>query len=221
VSIASVLKRRWRVLCGCALLLVLLAALVIWLINAYGSGEQAKKKKVIQEISLVKPPPPPPPPKVPPPKMEEIKQKIDVPRPDEAPTKSEQAPPPGPDLAVDAAGSGAGDGFGLVGKKGGADLIGSVGGGGSRFGWYGAMLKERIQDAILKDKKLREAGAYQRVVSIWIDASGAVSRVEVLGAGESAEMNSAIKEALIGLAPLKEAPPADMPQPIRVRVSAR
>ena len=212
MSIASVLKRRWRVLCGCALLLVLLAALVIWLINAYGSGEQAKKKKVIQEISLVKPPPPPPPPKVPPPKMEEIKQKIDVPRPDEAPTKSEQAPPPGPDLAVDAAGSGAGDGFGLVGKKGGADLIGSVGGGGSRFGWYGA---------ILKDKKLREAGAYQRVVSIWIDASGAVSRVEVLGAGESAEMNSAIKEALIGLAPLKEAPPADMPQPIRVRVSAR
>jgi protein TonB len=215
------LKRRWRLLGGSALLLVVLAALVMWLISAYGSGAEVKKKKVIQEIALVKPPPPPPPPKVPPPKVEEVKQKIDVPKPDEAPAKSEQAPPPGPDLAVDAAGSGAGDGFGLVGKKGGADLIGGGGGGTNRFGWYGAMLKDRIQDAIQKDKKLREAGVFQRVVNIWIDASGAVSRVEIIGGSDSAEMNSAIKATLIALAPLREAPPADMPQPIRVRVSAR
>lgn len=221
MSIASVLKRRWRLVGVSVLVLTLVAALTVWLINAYGSGAEVKKKKVIQEIALVKPPPPPPPPKVPPPKVEEVKQKIDVPKPDEAPAKAEQAPPPGPDLAVDAAGTGAGDGFGLVGKKGGADLIGGGGGGGSRFGWYGAMLKERIQEAILKDKKLREAGVYQRVVSIWIDASGAVSRVEVQGAGESADMNSAIKAALTALAPLTEPPPADMPQPIRVRVSAR
>jgi len=213
-------KRHWRRVAVALAALAVLGGIVALIIQAYGASGEVKKKKVIQEIALVKPPPPPPPPKTPPPPPKEIKEKIDVPKPEDAPTKSEQAPPPGPDLAVDAAGSGSGDGFGLVGKKGGADLIGS-GGGGSKFGWYGALVKERIQDAIARDKKLRELGAYQRLVNVWINPSGMVSRVEFVGGDNNAEMNTVIKAVLVSLAPLKEPPPADMPQPVRMRITAR
>jgi periplasmic protein TonB len=131
-------------------------------------------------------------------------------------------PPPGPDLGVDAAGSGSGDSFGLVGKPGGSDLIGGTGGGGGdRFAWYGALLRERITDAILRDEKLRKAQDYQRVISVWVSASGAVTRVELVGAAQFPELDEALRNVLRGLPALREGAPGDMPQPIRLRVSAR
>ncbi|RJP71173.1 MAG: energy transducer TonB, partial [Comamonadaceae bacterium] len=133
-----------------------------------------------------------------------------------------QAPPPGPDLGVDAAGSGAGDGFGLVGKPGGGDLIGGGGGGGgNRFAWYGALVKDRITDAVQRDRKLREAGEYQRVVNVWVNSSGVVTRVELVGAGDKPELDEALRLALRNLPPVREGAPGDMPQPIRLRISTR
>jgi protein TonB len=123
---------------------------------------------------------------------------------------------------VDAAGTGAGDGFGLVGKKGGSDLIGGGGGGsGNKFAWYGALLKERIQDVIARDKKVRQAGEFQRSVNVWISSSGVVTRVELLGAGDKPELDEALKEALRNMPPMREGTPADMPQPVRLRVASR
>jgi protein TonB len=214
--------QRWRWPTAGLLAVLLLGLGIAALIKKMGSGEEPRKKKVIQEIALMKPPPPPPPPKTPPPPpKEQIKEKMDIPKPDAAPTKSE-APPPGPDLAVDAAGTGAGDGFGLVGKKGGADLIAGGGGGtGNKFAWYGALLKERIQDAIARDKKLREAGAFQRNVNVWVSATGAITRVEMVGAADKPEIDEFIKAALRAMSALREGAPGDMPQPIRLRVASR
>ena len=143
------------------LLIAALTALAVWLYRLLGEPAEPTKKRAVQQIELLKPPPPPPPPKTPPPPPPppQEQQKIDVPKPDAPPEQPADAPPPGPNLGVDAAGSGSGDGFGLVGKPGGGDLIGGGGGGGggNRFAWYGALVKERITDAVLKDKKLREA----------------------------------------------------------------
>jgi protein TonB len=202
--------------------LVLLGLCVFWLQKLMAAGEEPRKKKVIQEIALMKPPPPPPPPKTPPPPpKEQVREKMDIPKPDAAPTKSE-APPPGPDLAVDAAGTGAGDGFGLVGKKGGADLIAGGGGGtGNKFAWYGALLKDRIQDAIARDKKLREAGEFQRNVNVWVSASGQVTRAEIVGAGDKPELEEAIRAVIKAMSALREGAPGDMPQPIRLRIASR
>jgi protein TonB len=214
-------RYRWLLLVLGALVLVGLC--VAWLLKLMASGEEPRKKKVIQEIALMKPPPPPPPPKTPPPPpKDEIREKMDIPKQDAPPTKSE-APPPGPDLAVDAAGTGAGDGFGLVGKKGGADLVGSGGGSGTgnKFAWYGALVKERIQDAIARDKKLREAGEFKRDVNVWVSASGQVTRVELMGPGEKAELDEAIRAVLKNLPALREGAPGDMPQPIRLRIASR
>ena len=216
-------RYRWLLLVLGALVLVGLCA--VWLFKLMAAGEEPRKKKVIQEIALMKPPPPPPPPKTPPPPpKDEVREKMDVPK-DNQPTKSE-APPPGPDLAVDAAGTGAGDGFGLVGKKGGADLIaGGAGGGGAgtgnKFAWYGALVKERIQDAIARDKKLRESGEFQRNVNVWISAGGAITRVELIGPGDKPELDEALRTALKNLSTLREGAPGDMPQPIRLRIASK
>ncbi len=212
----------WRRLRWPLLALLALAAVglvVTWLVQLLGASPEPKKKKVMQEIALIKPPPPPPPPKTPPPK-EEIQEKIDVPKPQEQPTQPTETPPPGPDLAVDATGSGSGDGFGLLGKKGGVDLVGS-GIGGSRFAWYSGQVKERIQEAIARDKRLREVGEYQRVVHLWINGGGQVTRIELVGPSDNADLDSTLRAVLRALPPMREGPPADMPQPLRLRVSAR
>ena len=153
----------------------------------------------------------------------EVQEKIDLPKPDQQPDKPAEAPPPGPDLAVDAAGGAGGDSFGLVGKKGGSDLIGSSGGGsgsGSRFAWYGALIKERIQETVSREKKLREAD-FRIMVNVWINASGAVTRAELLDSTGNADLDSALKVALRNLPPLREGAPGDMPQPIKLRITAR
>ncbi len=199
-------------------------ALAVWLYQWLSEPTEPTKKRAVQEIALLKPPPPPPPPKTPPPPPPppQEQQKIDVPKPDAAPEQPSEAPPPGPDLGVDAAGSGSGDGFGLVGKPGGGDLIGGGGGGGgSRFAWYGALVKDRISDAVLKDKKLREAADYQRVVNVWVNASGLITRVELVGNSNTPDLDEALRLALRNLGPVREGAPGDMPQPIRLRISAR
>lgn len=216
--------RRWRRALVWVIGVVVVSVLIWMVIKELATPNQVKKKRAVQEISLLKPPPPPPPPKTaPPPPKVEVQEKIDVPKPDQQPDKPADAPPPGPDLAVDAAGGAGGDSFGLVGKKGGSDLIGGGGGGGgvgSRFAWYGALIKERIQDAVSKEKKLREAD-FRIMVSVWINASGAVTRAELIESTGNAELDSALKVALRNLPPLREGAPGDMPQPIKLRITAR
>lgn len=207
------------------LLVAGLIALAVWLYQWLSAPVEPTKKRAVQQIELLKPPPPPPPPKTPPPPPppQQKQEKIDVPKPDAAPPdQPSQAPPPGPDLGVDAAGSGTGDNFGLVGKPGGSDLIGSGGGGaGNRFAWYGALVKDRITDAVQRDKRLREAAEYQRVVNVWVNSSGVVTRVELVGAGDKPELDDALRLALRNLPPVREGAPGDMPQPIRLRISTR
>jgi protein TonB len=121
---------------------------------------------------------------------------------------------------VDAAGGAGGDSFGLVGRKGGSDLIGGGGGGGSRFAWYGALVKDRIQESVAKEKKLREAD-FRVLVNVWVNAAGAVTRAELVDSTGNAELDSAVKVALRNMPPIREGAPGDMPQPIKLRITAR
>jgi len=230
--------RRHRRAAALVLLLILLIAAAVWLYGVLSKPAEPTRKRTVQEISLLKPPPPPPPPKTPPPPPppQQKQEKIAVPKPDAPPEKPSQAPPPSANLGVDSAGSGSGDSFGLVGKPGGGDLIGSGGGGGSgggvvlgggggggvnRFAWYGALVKDRITDAVQRDKKLREAAQYQRLVNVWVNSSGLVTRVELVGPGDTPELDEALRLALRNLSPVREGAPGDMPQPIRLRISTR
>lgn len=127
--------------------------------------------------------------------------------------------PPGPP-ALDAAGQGAGDAFGLEGRPGGGDFLGGGGGGGgSRFGWYVTMLQQHAQDALRRQPKLLGA-RYQVSVELWLNGEGAPERVELLTSSGKPDVDRLLKENLRAMAKLSEPPPAGMQQPIVMRVTS-
>jgi protein TonB len=218
VSAADKTLRRWRPALVVGIGLVLVTVLIWLAIKEFVVADKDKKKRVIQEISLVRPPPPPPPPpkRIEEPPKPEIPQKVDVPKPDQPPDKPVEAPPPDTGIPDGPAGGMATD----LAVGTGSGIIGGGGGIGNRFAWYGALVKERIQEAVARDKKLREAD-YRIMVNVWINASGTVTQAELISSTGDTELDSALKVALRNLPPLREGAPGDMPQPIKLRITAR
>ncbi len=201
---------------------VVVIALLFWLKQILSEPMAAPKLKT-QQITLIRPPPPPPPPKQeePPPEPE---QKVETPEPEIEPQPdapqdqpSDDAPA-GDDLGLDADGGGAGDGFGLVGRKGGRSLIGG-GGGDARFGWYTRRLDQDLTEFFNGYKELRKLKRYSVDLNLWIDASGRVERyqVENVSGDSTREM---IRMVLTGLERVSP-PPEGTPQPVRLRLSSR
>lgn len=173
-------------------------------------------KKVIQEVHLIRPPPPPPdqPPPPPPPPEE----KVDVPEPQNEPDPTpSNEPPPSEQLGLDAEGSAGGDAFGLAAHKGGRDLLGT---GGSAFAWYAGLLKNEISERLGNEKQAR-SGEYSVVVRVWVRDDGTIDRVRIVQGSGDRERDRAIESALSKLTRLSQAPPADMPQPISLRIVSR
>lgn len=187
--------------------------------NFIGHGGKPRKAPV-QQIAIMRPPPPPPPPKQEekPPEIKKEEVKIPPP-PQEQSQKDADAKEAGKDLGVDAEGSAGGDGFGLVGRKGGRDLIGGDGSARSRFAFYTNMLQQQIQDELSRDKRLR-GGGYRAVVRIWLGGDGRIQKVDLSGSTGDADLDGSIRNALAGIT-LTQPPPQDMPQPVRLRISSR
>lgn len=205
---------RWG---GVGLGLVVAVILGLGLKDFLVSDKPAKKPK-LQQITLIKPPPPPLPEKKPPePEIKKEEVKIDQPKPDEVPKPADNEPPAGKDLGVDADGSAGGDGFGLVGRKGGRDLLAGAGG---KFAGYTTLLRQQIQEYMAKDKRLRSVD-YKVVVRIWMARDGRVEKFELSGSTGNPDTDSSIKLALANLPSIKEQPPEDMPQPIKLRITSR
>lgn len=192
-----------------------MSALIWMAIKEFAIPDKGKKKRVIQEISLIKPPPPPPKKLEEPPKPE-IKEKIQEPDPSPEPEKQAEAPPPDSGIPEGPAGGMATD----LQAGTGAGVIGGGGGGGNRFAWYGALVKERIQEIVAKNDKLRDAD-YRVMINVWVDAGGTVTRAELTSSTGDAALDSALRLALNSLPRLGEGAPGDMPQPIKLRITAR
>jgi periplasmic protein TonB len=173
-------------------------------------------KQVVQQIKLIRPPPPPP--DVPPPPPPPPEEKVDIPDPQQQPDPTpSNEPPPGEQLGLDAEGGAGGDAFGLVGRKGGRDLIGS---GGNAFAWYGGLLKNAIIDQLGAEQQAKSA-AYSVVVRVWVRNDGTIERVRIAQSSGSPERDHSIEAALSRITRLSQAPPADMPEPITLRIVSR
>ncbi len=184
------------------------------------SGGSPHKKQVttIKLLPDTPPPPPPPPPKEPPKvQVKDQPKEIKVEQPKPAET------PPAEQLKMEGA---AGDGpspfaAGAVNndyKGGEVKTIGSDGG--AKFNWYAGVLKNQIQDALEKVKQLKES-QYKLIVSIWLKPNGDIERLEWSGAEAEPEIQQAVKSALDNMPAMREAPPEGMPQPIKLRITAR
>jgi TonB family protein len=190
-------------------------------------GQVAKADKTpvrrTADIVMVKPlpaPPPPPPPKVQEPPKEVAQKMIEQTPVDEPEQKPDDSPKDAaPALTTGLTGSGS-DGFGLGVDRGGRGFGNGGGGGGprSRFGWFAGEVQKTIQDALSRNRVTNMA-QFTETARIWADSSGRVTRVKLQGSTGDAALDRALEETLTGLQ-LQDAPPADMPMPIVMRLRA-
>jgi len=202
--------KRFRI----AIIVTTVAIAGIVVVARLASSGASSKHDTLTLVSIVPPPPPPvmtPPP--PPPQQEE--QKIEEPMikeeaPKEAPPKDE------PPLGTGIKGPGS-DNFGLGGGSG----NGRIGGGdGSKWGWYASQVQSRIQQALQQNRKTRTASMSVNV-RVWADQSGRISRAQLAGSTGDPSLDNALRDEVLTGLQLAEPPPAGMPAPITLHVTAR
>lgn len=212
-------SRRWLIR---LLVLVLVAVLVGWLRASLLDADRMSDR-LAQRIRLIEPPPPPPPKKLeaPPPEPELADQVEITPR---SPAEDPGAAAPDDRLGVDANASGSGDGFGLAAKRGGRDLIeeGRIGTApdARRFDYYTGQVERILQSELFRRDELRAAD-YVAIVRLWVDADGRIARVSLARSTGDALLDEKLRDALGSLRVPLGAPPEEMPQPIRIRVTSR
>jgi len=199
--------------------LVLVAGLAVYALVQMLGAPPPEMKRTVQQISLVRPPPPPPKPKEAPPPPEEIEEEVDMPDPQETPEPSpENQPPPGDLLGLDAEGTAGADGFGLVARKGGRDLLAS--GGGDPHRWYAGVLKQELVAHLSEYDRIRSR-RYSVQVRLWLGEDGAVRDVDLAGTTGDRELDEELRTALPSLQRIADAPPHDLPQPVQLRIVSR
>jgi outer membrane biosynthesis protein TonB len=209
-------------------IVIILLVLLVLVGIGYGvkkmmSGGSDHPKKKITPITLKDLPPPPPPP---PPKEQPKEQPKDQPKEvKEVPQPKPVETPPTEVLKMDGP---AGDGpspfaAGSPTSDYKSEELGNKIGGGvnkHQFDWYTGLIKEKIEDAISKNKDLA-TGSYKLIVKVWVAANGQIQRYELENSTGDAVKDNLVKKALDAMPPLSETPPNDMPQPVKLRVTAR
>ena len=198
---------------------VILSAVIVYyivLMFLITDDEEPARKQTVQQVTLLTPPPPPPPP---PPKVEQppepdVQEEVDIPEPQDVPDVPD-APPMGDDLGIDADGSGAGDGFGLIARKGGRGLLD-----GDPHQAYAARIQKAIEDLLVENEQIRTK-AYSVVAQLWVGEDGSITRAKLSKSTGDEVIDNALIELLTTSTMLASGPPIDMPQPVKLRISSR
>lgn len=183
---------------------ILLIVLVALFLPKGGSHPRESSSLTMVSLPPVLTLPPPPPPQEQTP--EEKKEETQVINPNNAPTS------PDDDLAK--AESNSSDGFGIRGSKNGHGF-----GLGGRWGWYTSQLQSAVQDALRQNPKTRHAGLRVEI-RFWPDASGVMTRVEMLGSTGDPSLDETIKNQVFSNLRIQP-PPEDMPKPVTLRITGR
>ena len=190
------------------------AGMLVWglYVLMHDTGPVRKYQPHITQVMLPPPPPPPPPPPKPQPPKEE---KLLEPKPFEAlkpqpdkPPDNQLTAPPGPGA----------NNFGLAPGDGSGTLIGGSKGGGNPYAGYAFVVQQAVQQMLQRDENTRK-GHYSAVVALWLASDGTIQRSQIITSAGKPELDAAIVHALQGQS-LPQAPPADMPQPINLKIGA-
>lgn len=201
---------------------------LVFLALAYGvysllSSKPGPKKPPVTTVKLLPdtPPPPPPPPKEPPkeqPKEEPKEIKVEQPKPIDAPPEPQNLKMEG-----DAGDAPSAFGAGKVSSDyNGGDVGVKIGGnkGLAAYAWYTGKIKSQIEEAIAKQPELARE-QYKLVVSIWLDKAGNVEKLELQSSTGDEKKDELLRKALQSIQRISDAPPDDMPQPVKLRISAK
>ena len=216
--------------------LVAVAALLIAGVGIYcaskalsGSHTSSAREDNMEMLRLP-PPPPPPPPKqqptpppqqTPPPEQQQQDQKMVEQQPVQDEKKQEAPKPDAPaPLGTSITGPGGGQDLGLGSGLGGGGGYGGGGGGGSKYGWYASEIQTHIADALRANPRTRSA-SMKIVIRVWPDSTGRITKARVAGSTGDPTLDATLQnDILIGMQ-LPDPPPADMPLPIVMRISAQ
>jgi TonB family protein len=204
-----------------------LAAALVWSVIGKKSKAPPKPPKIALLAPDTPPPPPPPPPKFekkPDPPKEQKEMKVEQP----VQQKVEQAP--SPELKMDgpagdgpsafAAGAITSEDLSKVGSGKGGPGGPAAGGMFSPFNGYANLLKGELQRYLGKQAALKRR-QYVVDVEVWVSADGKLQRFELLGSAGDGDIDAALRAAITALPAFSQAPPSNMPQPIRLRVRTR
>lgn len=202
---------------------------------AFSGKSEPKKRPTSSMVNISIPPPPPPtPPPTPiptPPPQDPIEQPVNPDTPEFVEETQPDSPPepqdaqPAESLGSNIQGDGPADGFGLSGR-GGTGLIGGggigrgTGGTGSKFGAYAGQVQRAVADALRTHKKIKTASLTIEV-RVWADTTGRITRVRLAQSTGDPELDRAISEEALANLQLPDVPPADMPMPIVMRITAK
>lgn len=209
------LIRYMPALIGVGVVLIIATGVIFFVKNML--DEPVNTKKMVQQISLIQPPPPPPPEKIEKPPEPEIEDKVEVDEPEDVPDNMPDAMddmPSGDDLGLDADGMAGSDAFGLIGRKGGRDLLASG------YGWYSNILQQDIVDFLSTHDMVRSS-QYSIALKLWIAKNGKVKKIELIESTGDAAIDRMIRVALGEMGQFSEKPPADMPQPVRLKITSK
>ncbi len=166
----------------------------------------APKRQVARIMVLPDTPPPPPPPedkRPPPPKQEQLKQQVEAPKP--------EMPPEPQQLKMEGQAGEGPSAFASGEVK--QDYIGGDIGNGSRYGAYVGRVEQRIQLELTRHK----VRASSIKVFLWLAPDGSIQRYTVEGG--DADTERSVRSARADLSRFDEAPVADMPMPIGLRIN--
>jgi len=219
-------KSKHRLIIGGLLTIVLLGGIVSFLTSGPKSNRPAARKSEFITITLP-PPPPPPPPKIEPPKPKEVEPPKEEEMVEQDPVEENEPPPeaapeaPSEDLGTNITG-GNGPDMGL--SKGGGSGNGKIGGtgrkGGSKWGYYAAQIQATVADALRRNSSTKSA-SFSMQVRVWADPNGRITRASLVGSSGNPAVDAAIKNQILTGLQLPQAPPAGMPMPINLRITAR
>lgn len=208
---------------GIGLLGVAIFAALAALVVNFLQGDAKPKRHVVTTITTVKlpPPPPPPPPPEKPPEPEKIEEpKIKEPDPIKPEVQKPEPLPSPPPLGLGFEGEGGPGGYGNIGVAGAGTGIGGGGnGGGEVERWYAGVIVGDLERALQRDERTRQ-GTYRVVLKLWLDASGAVSRAQLVGSSGDTEQDRDIL-AVVDEHVFSEPLPDGVRLPIQVRLSGR
>jgi len=214
------LERHRVVLSVVAVVVIVLG--VTTLAKKFGNKDGGSRKGP-EMISVRLPPPaptPPPPASTPPPPEMKQEQKMVEQAPvDENEEKPKDEPPPSAAISTGIKGDGGPDGFGVGGGNGSGLIGGGSKGSRSKWGWYAGLVQTSVSDALRHDSKINTS-SLSLTVRIWADLTGRVTRAKISGTSNDPKTDQAIQDALVGVQ-LKEPPPAGMPLPIVMRITAK